>query len=67
MSGHINNKYEERPRTGAGRRLSQANMREIRYATAIENSKAQRDGIKPKGSKIIMFSCRCNCFHINVR
>jgi hypothetical protein len=66
MSGHKYHKYGERARDRNSRRLSQENMREIRHCIDIENSRARREGKKPQGSKIIMFSCRCNCFHIDV-
>lgn len=59
----------ERPRCpvhGHGRRLSQANMREIRYGAAVANSRARREGKVPKPGKIILFSCRCNCFVVKV-
>jgi hypothetical protein len=60
--------YGERPRSrrGHGRRLSQDNIAEIRYAVDIANSRARREGIKPKLSRIVLFSCACNCFSIHV-
>ncbi len=59
----------ERPRCpvhGRARRLSQANMREIRWVTSVVNSRARREGKIPKDPKITMFSCRCNCFVVRV-
>ncbi|MEZ4454224.1 MAG: hypothetical protein R3B09_32520 [Nannocystaceae bacterium] len=61
--------HGERPRCpvhGGGRRLSQAEMREIRRWIDVANSQARRKGVRPKLPKITMFSCRCNCFHVNV-
>lgn len=54
------------PIHGHGRRLSQANLREIRWATAVANSRARRAGKVPKPGKITMFSCACNCFVVRV-
>lgn len=57
---------ERCPIHGGGRRLSQAELREIRREIDIANSRARREGKEPKPAKITMFSCRCNCFHVNV-
>jgi len=57
---------ERCPVHGHGRRLSQEEMREIRRAIDIENSRARREGRVPELPKITMFSCRCNCFYVNV-
>jgi hypothetical protein len=54
------------PIHGKGRRLSRRDIGEIRHSIDIANSNARRNGIKPKNAKITMFSCRCNCFHVNV-
>lgn len=54
------------PIHGGGRRLSQENLREIRRSIDVQNSRARRKGVKPQGPKISMFSCACNCFHVNV-
>lgn len=61
--------YGERPRCpvhGGGRRLSQAEMREIRRHIDIANSRARRKGDAPLKPKVVMFSCRCNCFSVRV-
>lgn len=68
MSG-TKDRYGERERCpihGHGRRLSQENLREIRRAIDIQNSRARRRGVTPQGAKITMFSCSCNCFHADV-
>ena len=49
-----------------GRRLSQHDLGEIRHVTAIENSRARRAGKTPLGPQIVMFSCKCNCFVVDV-
>ncbi|MEO1267923.1 MAG: hypothetical protein AAFX99_07475 [Myxococcota bacterium] len=41
-------------------------MREIRRGIAVANSRARREGVVPEPPNIILFSCRCNCFHIDV-
>ena len=51
---------------GGGRRLSQDNMAEIRRAVEVANSRARRKGKQPQEPKIVMFSCACNCFYVNV-
>jgi len=68
MSGHRDAWGERRrcPIHGHGRRLSQEDMREIRRWTDIANSRARRAGKKPEPPQIVMFSCRCNCFHVRV-
>ena len=68
MSGkkYPNGERQRCPIHGGGRRLSQANLREIRRAIDIANSRARREGKTPKEAQIIMFSCQCNCFHIKV-
>ena len=53
--------------TVSGRRfLSQKNLGEIRWVTAVMNSNARRAGKVPLKPQIFMWSCKCNCFHINV-
>ncbi len=52
---------------GHSRRLSLSDIGEIRRAIDIANSQARRKGLRPKGAKITMFSCICNCFHIDVK
>lgn len=54
------------PIHGRARRLSQANMNEIRHAVAVANARAKREGKTPKDPIIHMFSCRCNCFAVHV-
>ena len=54
------------PLHGNGRRLSQENLAEIRRSIDVANSRARRQGKKPKDPKIVMFSCACNCFHVDV-
>jgi hypothetical protein len=69
MSGHQRTPGYERPRCpvhGHGRRLSRSDIGEIRRAIDIENSKARRAGKTPKGPKISVFSCTCNCFSVRV-
>jgi len=68
MSGikYPDGERERCPVHGKGRRLSRENINEIRRDIDIENSRAKRKGLKPKGSKITMFSCACNCFSISV-
>ena len=51
---------------GNGRRLSSSDIGEIRRAIDIANSQARRKGNKPKDPKISIFSCKCNCFSVNV-
>jgi len=46
--------------------LTQPHMSEIRRAVAVTNSRARRAGKTPQGPKITLFSCRCNCFYIDV-
>lgn len=41
-------------------------MREIRRFIDVANARARREGKTPKLPKITMFSCRCNCFHVDV-
>ena len=70
MSGEKYTHYGERVRCpihGNGRRLSLAEIGEIRRAVDIANSKARRHGLKPKGAKIHRFSCTCNCFSVDVQ
>lgn len=57
---------ERCPVHGHGRRLSLSNIGEIRRAIDIANSQARRKGLKPKDPKIVMFSCTCNCFSVDV-
>lgn len=57
---------ERCPVHGKGRRLSSTDIGEIRREIDIANSQAKRKGIKPLDPKITMFSCTCNCFHIDV-
>jgi len=54
------------PECGNGRRLSQSEIGEIRRAIDIANSQARRKGIKPKDPQISIFSCKCNCFSVDV-
>jgi len=61
--------YRGRPirnRDPYNRFIPQGHLGEIRWETAVANSRARREGKTPKPANIIMFSCRCNCFHINV-
>ncbi|EDM76772.1 hypothetical protein PPSIR1_18762 [Plesiocystis pacifica SIR-1] len=57
---------ERCPVHGRGRRLSRENIGEIRRWTDIQNSRARRKGLEPKEPKVTMFSCSCNCFHVDV-
>ena len=57
---------ERCPVHGRGRRLSLSDIGEIRRGVDIANSSARRKGLKPKDPKIVLFSCTCNCFHIDV-
>lgn len=69
MSGEkISNDGERErcPTCGHGRRLSRSEIGEIRRAIDIANSQARRKGITPKDPQISVFSCKCNCFAINV-
>jgi hypothetical protein len=54
------------PECGNGRRLSRSEIGEIRRAIDIANSQARRKGITPKDPQISIFSCKCNCFSVNV-
>ncbi len=58
---------ERCPVHGHGRRLSQENLAEIRREIDIANSRARREGKTPQPAKIVMFSCACNCFYVNVK
>ena len=61
--------YGERQRCiihGHGRRLSQAELREIRFAIDVARARVKRAGKKPLDPRITMFSCRCNCFYVDV-
>lgn len=69
MSGERIDESGERercPKCGHGRRLSRSEIGEIRRAIDIANSQAKRKGIKPKDPQIVVFSCKCNCFAVNV-
>ncbi|WP_375749737.1 hypothetical protein [Vibrio sp. HN007] len=69
MSGERIDESGERyrcPECGHGRRLSRSEIGEIRRAIDIANSQAKRKGIKPKDPQIAVFSCKCNCFAVNV-
>jgi hypothetical protein len=68
MSGkkYPDGERERCPINGKGRRLSRENINEIRREIELANSRVKRKGLKPKGSKIAMFSCACNCFAISV-
>ncbi len=69
MSGEIISSDGERarcPECGKGRRLSRSEIGEIRRAIDIANSEARRKGITPKDPQISVFSCKCNCFSVNV-
>jgi hypothetical protein len=57
---------ERCPVHGKSRRLSRADLSEIRRAIDIENSKAKRKGVEPKPAQVTMFACRCNCFSVSV-
>ena len=57
---------ERCPVHGHGHRLSQAEMREMRRAIDVANSRARRQGKTPLPPKIGRFSCRCNCFYVKV-
>lgn len=70
MSSHEADESGERERCpihGHSRRLSLSEIGEIRRAIDIENSRAKRDGIKPKDPQVEVFACKCNCFSVNVR
>lgn len=54
------------PVHGKGRRLSLANIAEIKRTIDIVNSQTRRKGLIPKKPKITMFSCSCNCFAVIV-
>ncbi|MDH5656587.1 MAG: hypothetical protein OEZ34_11795, partial [Spirochaetia bacterium] len=54
------------PVHGHKRRLSLRDIGEIRHNVDVARSQAKRKGLKPVGQKITMFSCRCNCFSIDV-
>lgn len=69
MSGERITRDGERercPKCGNGKRLSISEIGEIRRAIDIANSQAKRKGIKPKDPQISIFSCKCNCFYVNV-
>jgi len=69
MSGlkYSDGERERCPLHGQGRRLSQREIKEIRRGIDIANAKARRQGIQPQDPKITVFSCTCNCFHIDVK
>ncbi|AXQ20731.1 hypothetical protein BEN71_00870 [Acinetobacter wuhouensis] len=56
----------ERSATGNNKRLSRAELNEIKRAIEIENSKAKRRGKIPKPAQVVRFHCGCNCFSIHV-
>ncbi|MBN2693029.1 hypothetical protein JXR93_00075 [bacterium] len=69
MSGK-KDRYGERERCsiyGHTRRLSRSEIAEIVHAIDVANSQSKREGIKPKKPQIILFSCKCNCFYVNVK
>ena len=47
--------------------LTQARMRSIRWAIAMSNGRARRDGLIPKGAHIYLLSCPCQCVAADVR
>ncbi len=57
---------ERCPIHGRARRLSRSELNEIRRAVDVANSRAKREGKKPKDPIIIRFSCSCNCFVVRV-
>lgn len=69
MSGERMTSDGERERCpihGHTRRLSRKEISEINHAVEVANSQAKRKGIKPKGAQIGLFSCKCNCFYVQV-
>ncbi|MGB0906657.1 MAG: hypothetical protein ACPGVT_04120 [Maricaulaceae bacterium] len=57
---------ERCPVHGNTRRLSRKEISEINHAVDVANSQAKRRGKTPKGAKIGLFSCKCNCFFVDV-
>ena len=66
MSAKFRRMMQRRGKDSTSRFLSQRDLREIRRAVDVENSRARRKGKKPKDAQIGVFSCRCNCFWVEV-
>ena len=54
------------PIHGHTRRLSRKEISEINHEVEVKNSQAKRQGKIPKKPRISLFSCKCNCFSVNV-
>lgn len=57
---------ERCPLHGHSRRLSRKEISEIKHEVEVANSKAKRKGKVPLEPKIVLFSCKCNCFSVRV-
>lgn len=54
------------PKNSWRRFLTQADLREIRWGISVANRVARQKGQVPLDPQIVLFTCRCNCFHVKV-
>lgn len=66
MKAKDRRREQRRKADSPNRWLTQKDLNEMRYDVAIANSVARRKGQLPLEPQIVVFSCRCNCFHTDV-